>query len=294
MNIINKYIPKTINDFIGNQEIIKELNYEKNILIYGNYGSGKTLLKNLILEKINPQNILHLNINSLKKNNIKKHKLYMFLRKPIKNYIIIDNYDDITIEQQYILKSLIKNYNSHSIIYMFVNNNTNIIENLLNFFTIYKLKDNTREEYYNYIKKISNNENFNFSDKIINYIVDISSNFREINNNLLILLLYKDFENISIENILNIPPKDYTYKILKSCNEKDIYKSIEIINKLLEEGYCINDIFNNFVNYIHKYDMDYEKKIKYIKILLQYQIKINNNLNTYTQLISLISDFISI
>jgi hypothetical protein len=296
MDIIKKYIPNTLSNFIGNNDIIQKIDsdYNKNLLIYGNYSSGKTLLKKLILKKINSDNILHLNINSLKKNNIKKHKIYMFLRKPIKNYIIIDNYDEITIEQQYLLKSLIKNYNNHSIIYMFVNNNTNIIENLLNFFTIYKLKDNTREEYYNYIKKINDNENLNFSNQIINYIIDISSNFREINNNLLILLLYKDYENINIENILNIPPKDYTYKILKYCDEKNIYKSIDIINKLLEDGYCINDIFNNFINYIHKYDMNYEKKIKYIKILLQYQIKINNNLNTYTQLISLISELINI
>ena len=308
MDIINKYIPKNFNDFIGNKDIIESLeNITKyknipHLLISGNYGSGKTLIKNILIKNINidKKNILYLNLNTnLKKNIIKDSKLYIFLRKPVKNYIIIDNYESLELEQQYILRSFINNYNKHSTFFIFLNNTSNLIEQLTNYFLIFKLKKNKKEDYYNYLKNIIDKENINIKDDLLNYLINISNNFRELNNNFLIILLYNKIENNlnskQIQNILNIPNKKYTYKIINNCNQKNIHDNVEIINFLLNSGYSVNDIINNIIIFIKDYnDINYEKKIKYIKIILSYQVKTNNNLNTYTQLLSLISELSSL
>jgi len=308
MNIINKYQPKKFEEFVGNKNVIdslKNISKRKNIphiMVSGNIGTGKTLLKEIFINSLNIQenNILHINLNEdLKKNNIKNNKLFNFLKKPIKNLIIIDNYDEIPIEQQYIIRSFIKNYNNHSIFLIFLNNITNIIEQLSNYFLIFKLKPNTNKEYMKFLKNIVKSEKLVISEDILKYIIEISHNFREIINNIIIIINYyhskKNITNQDLELILNISDKKYSNQIISFCDKKDIKGAIKLVNNLINNGYSITDLVNILTTHIKYIEcIDYEKKIKYIEIISFAQIKMINNLNTYTQLVSLLAQMCKI
>ena len=300
MDIIQKYKPTKLEELIGNENIKKLLenipsDNIPNLLISGDYGTGKTLLLNIFLKKldIKKHNILYINLdNDLKKNNIKNSKLFNFLKKSEKNVIIIDNYFEIPLDKQYILRSFIKNYNINSSFIILLNNITNIIKHLSNYFLIFKLKHISTNEYFNYMKNIVVKENIHINDDILNYIIEISDNFRDVINNFTIILNYYmniDNENINYESILNISDKQNVYDIINLCDKTDIYNAIKLIDKLLLNGYSIIDIINMLILYIKQIDINYEKKIKYIEIISFMQIKINNNLNTYTQLCCLLS-----
>jgi len=308
MNIINKYQPKKFEEFVGNKNVIdslKNISKRKNIphiMVSGNIGTGKTLLKEIFINSLNIQenNILHINLNEdLKKNNIKNNKLFNFLKKPIKNLIIIDNYDEIPIEQQYIIRSFIKNYNNHSIFLIFLNNITNIIEQLSNYFLIFKLKPNTNKEYMKFLKNIVKSEKLVISEDILKYIIEISHNFREIINNIIIIINYyhskKNITNQDLELILNISDKKYSNQIISFCDKKDIKGAIKLVNNLINNGYSITDLVNILTTHIKYIEcIKYEKKIKYIEIISFAQIKMINNLNTYTQLVSLLAQMCKI
>jgi len=297
MNIIKKYQPKTFKDFVGNRKIINTLeNISKekhipHIIVSGN--SGKTLLKNIFIKSlnINPRNILHVNINEdLKKNNFKNNKIFNFLKKPVKNLIIIDNYTEIPLAQQYILRSLIKNYNNHSIFLFFLNDISNIIEQLSNYFLIFKLKRTTNKEYFKYLTNITTTEKMNIPKHIITYIIDISSNFREVLNNFIIIINAKKIIGQDLENILNISDKNYSYDIIQLCNRRDIRGAIDFIDDLINKGYSITNLINMLTEHIKTIDViPYEKKIKYIEYILFAQIRMTNNLNSYCQMCALLS-----
>ena len=79
---------------IGNKKVIdalKNISKRKNIphiMVSGDIGTGKSLLKKIFIESLNihEKNILHINLNEdLKKNNMKNNQLFNFLKKPIKN-----------------------------------------------------------------------------------------------------------------------------------------------------------------------------------------------------------------
>ena len=303
MNIIRKYQPKELDDFISNKKIIsslKSISKKKiipNIMISANYGSGKTQILKIFVESLNIKktNILHINLNEdLKKNNILNNKLFNFLKKSEKNVIIIDNYEEIPLEQQYILRSLIKNYNNNSIFIFSLNNISNIIEQLSSYFLIFKLKPHTNTNFFKYLKNIVETEKLNINDSILNYIIEISHNFREVINNFTIILnFYSTNDSISnndLEKCLNVSDKKHAYDIINYCDKGDIYNVINIVNELINDGFSITDLINILTVHIKSIkSIKYEKVIKYIELISFAQIKMTNNLNTYTQLCSLIA-----
>jgi len=303
MNIIKKYQPNNFKDFVGNNKItnaLKNISKRDNIphiIISGEYGTGKTLLKNIFVDSLNikPTNILHINLTEdLKKNKIKNNKIFNFLKKPVKNLIIIDNYSEIPLDQQYILRSFIKNYNNHSIFLLFLNDISNIIEQLNNYFLIFKLKPNTDKEFLKYLNNIIKKEKIEISEHILKYIIEISHNFREVINNFTIILNYyqsqKVINNEDLEIILNISDKKYSHNIIKFCDNKDIHSAIGLVDELVQNGYSITDLINILTTHIKLMDgIKYDKKIKFIELISFAQIRMTNNLNTYPQLVALLA-----
>lgn len=300
MNIIKKYNPKTFDDIIGNTDIInlfKNLHNDNipNIILSGDYGSGKSTILNIFLKNTKNIDFYFINLDEdLKKNNI--HNFLNFLKKSNQKIIIIDNYEEITLEHQYLLRSIIKKYNNNVSFLFFLNNINNIIEQLSSFFLILKLKKISHCQYFNYFKNIIDKEKFNISNDILNHIIKTSNNFREIINNFIILFNYylsnPNINNTNLENILNVSDEKYSSQIFLLCNNHDIFNVIKLIDNLLNNGYSIFDIFQFLTTYIKFFqDIEYQKKIKYIELISFTHIKNNYS---YNQLCSLLAKMCSI
>lgn len=274
MDIINKYSPKTLDEFIGNEESVKILkeNTFKNIILHGDYGSGKTKLIEIFVKTNNIKNkdIIHLNINEdLNKKNLQTSSLFDFMKRSTKTYIIIDTYE-IPTNKQYILKSIIKNKNKNTSFIFCLNNISNLIEQIIPHFQVLTL-NYEEEKYYNHFIDIVGKEKLKINKKIIKYITEKSLNFREIENKLL-KILYLD-SNKDCKNVLNISNKETVSKMILLCYNKKIKEIYKLLPKLLNSYSSLN-IFNMISLNINNIDeLPYNMKIKYIHIISKYQIE---------------------
>jgi len=293
---MDKYIPNNLDSFYENEEVIKLLknifskknNYFPNLLLYGECGTGKTSMLNIIKKELNNYKVVKINLlEDFKKNNLPI--LINTLKTPVKKIISIDNCLKLKLDHQNIIKSLIKKYNNHNVFIVCLNDKSNINDQFNNMFITINFKVVSKNSKMLYLQNIIEKENIKVNSKIINHICDISNNFKELINNTFLLLSYYKTD-IDIEDIFDTSEKLLSFKIIKLCDKKKMKEVFKLINKLIEKGYSEYNILSMLIAYIELYDdIDYEKKINYIKSITFTQLKIFTQNKTYPQLISLIA-----
>ena len=299
MNCIKKYIPTKIIDINNNKELIKDLMKIQNGNLYnfilcGDYGIGKTLIKKLYLNFLKKKNlkIFELNLHEdLKKNIQIKEKILNLLKIVQTKVLIIDNYEKLTIDQQYFIKSIIKQ-KKNLYFFIFINNIDNLIEQFNSLFIIFKLKNLNYNEKNKYIKNILKKENIKIDKNIIKDISKNSLNFYDLNKNLSYILIYRNYkyDYDVFNNFNNYYNQKIIKRILNYCKEGEIYQVIEYIDELIKEGYSINNILNFFINEILLIkELEYTELIKIIKTILENEIYTENNNYTYNQLLCFIA-----
>jgi len=299
MNCIKKYIPTELKDIDNNKELIKDLMKIKNenfynFIVCGDYGIGKSLIKKLYLKLLKKKNlkIFELNLHEdLKKNIQVKEKILNILKIVQTKILIIDNYEKLTIDQQYFLKSLIKK-KKNLFIFIFINNIDNLIEQFHSLFIIFKLKNLNYNEKFNYIENILQKEKIEIDKNIIKDISKNSLNYYDLNKNLSYILIYRNYDyNYEVfNNFNNFHNQKIIKKILTYCKKGEIYEVIEYIDELIKEGYSINNILNFFINEILSIkEIEYKELIEIIKEILENEIYTENNNYTYNQLLCFVA-----
>ena len=274
MDIIRKYKVNSFEDFLGYEDIIKTLKIlskEKvipHIMLCGQNGCGKSKLIDLFIKEtsINENDVYHINLDDdFKKKNLEKGKMMIFLKNTRRNIVIIDNVSKINISEQYILKSLIKNYNKNTIFILSINDMNNILEHLSSNFIVFKMGGN-KELYLNHMNKIIKEEKLEIDNSIVQYIADVSDSFNYMINNFIIYLNIYKTHNYSIK-----ADKQISNEIINLCKSKDIFSLIQYIDEILETGISVIDIINILLIHI-KYD---NLDINYAKTLISYRIEEN-------------------
>ena len=299
MNCIKKYLPKNLNEIKYNTEKINDLMKIQNENLYnfivcGDYGIGKTLIKRLYLKFLKKKNIkiFELNLHEDLKKNLKiKEKISNILKIIQTKVLIIDNYEKLTIDQQYFLKSLIKK-KKNLFIFIFINDIDNLIEQFHSLFIIFKLKNLNYNEKFNYIENILQKEEIKIDKNIIKEISNNSLNFYDLNKNLSYILNYRNYkyDYEVFNNFNNFYNQKIIIKILNYCKKGEIYEVIEYIDELIKDGYSINNILNFFINEIILLkDIEYIEIIKIMKKILENEICTENNNYTYNQLLCFIA-----
>jgi len=122
MILVEKYRPKNLDEFVGHDDIKNQIRYFlnkkeiPNLLFYGEAGGGKTSLAKLIANELEVQYIY---INASDKNGIDfvRDEIIPFASSmsfninPLK-IVILDEYDNTTIQAQSALRNVIETYSS--------------------------------------------------------------------------------------------------------------------------------------------------------------------------------------
>lgn len=305
---IEKYKPNEIIDY--DNHYYKNLYYEfkniKNLLIYGNPGTGKTtyvniIIKNYMKNKFDDDDLLILNASDERGINTVRTKIKTFCQKKLnKNQfklIILDECDSLTQDAQMSLRKIIEDYNNTKFIFI-CNYENKIIKPLISRCVLIHFKNYSTE----YIKKksfdILKNENILNEDnkdmylKYIDKLIEYSNNdIRRVINNLqylTIMKLTKYDENI-LNNIYGLISKDLIKKILNNLNSminiKDTVKLLSFYN--------LDNIINNILDIVIE-DENFKNKEKMIKLLsyidliknkkIDYEIVIYKVLKEYLEL----------
>lgn len=309
---IEKYKPSDINDYHNTKytKIFYNFKNIKNLLIYGEPGSGKTTFINLIAKKffkngLYDNDILSLNASDERGINTVRTKIKVFCQKKInKNnfkMIILDECDSLTIDAQMSLRKIIEDYNNTKFV-LICNYEEKIIYPLVSRCIVVKFQNYSTEYISNKCinilmnENILNNDNKDMYMKFINKLIELSKNdIRRVINNLQYLssMNFKKYNDEIINNLYGILSKDLLINILNNINDiiniKDIIKllsfyNITVIINLLTD-IVIENNFNNenkkkmidllsFIDSIKNKNIDYE--IILYKIIKEY-VTIKNN-----------------
>ena len=288
---IHKYQPLYFKDFGLDNSVIDMLKTlvlidNLNVLLIGDMASGKTSLLNALIReyytgyipKDYEENVLY--INSLKEQGINYYrtevKTFCQTCSNIKNkkkIIILDDIDLINEQSQQVFRNCIDKY-SHNV--HFISSCSNIqkvIENLQSRFTIIKIKPLKRENLINIIENIKQIENIEIDEDAQDFIINVSNNTVKILINymekfkLLNQKITFDLASQLCSNISFLIFEEYTKLIL----DKNIEKSIYLINELYDKGYSVMDILDNYFVFVKSSTiLNDEQKFKIIPYICKY------------------------
>lgn len=278
---ISKYIPKKLDDIVGNENNIAYIkkyiqnNYYNNIIITGPCGTGKTTTANCFIHdyKINDNDLLVLNMSDIRGIDIVNNKISSFLdKKTTKNNIltlILDEIDNLTIRAQYSIRELMEKYNHKARFIFICSSTTNIIENLQSKCTILSYKKQSHQDLIHFLSVICKKENLFPTDCGLDALAFISNGDIRIALNYLqeISIIYKSFNKDHVYEICDYPPPVTITAILKHCENNNIPEIIKSVDQLYSDGYSFYDLIQILFKILKKYPINEEKKLIMIKEL---------------------------
>jgi DNA polymerase III delta prime subunit len=269
---IYKYQPKTINDFYINNDLLNLLNNlisinNLNILLIGNYGSGKTSLIKVLINtyydnKVNDDDIL--NINTIKepgityyRTNVKNFCQTKCSIKGKKKFLILDDIDIVNEQSQQVFRNYIDKYSNNINFIASCNNLQKVIKSIQSRLITAVLNNLENKLLLKILENICCKENININNDIKIFLVENSNNsiVTIINNLEKIKLLTNDNDNdiFTIETISEIC-NNISFETMKTylelCKKKDLQNSINLLYDIYDKGYSVIDILNVLFIYV--------------------------------------------
>lgn len=288
---INKYQPLYFKDFEVDNQILSMLETliamnNLNILFIGDIGSGKTSFLNAAIREyyngLSPSeyesNILH--INSLKEQGINYYRndVKIFCQtstevKGKKKIVILDDIDLINEQSQQVFRNCIDKY-SHNVHFICSCSNTQkVIESLQSRLSLIKIKPLNRFSLSKIMNKIKRAEKITIEPDAKEFILNICNNtakilinymekFKLLNEPITIELASKVCTNISFFSL-----QQYTQHLLNN----ELIDAIKLIYNILDNGYSVMDILDNYFLFIKTTDMlSEDNKYEIIPLICKY------------------------
>jgi len=262
-----------------------------NLIFEGSSGCGKSSLINIILQeyykgnnKIIETNVCYISLLKDQGINFYKNEVRIFINNCINNsykkFIVIEDVEFFSDMIQMYFFELIKNHKNTIYFMLTTSNKLKINNNLLHLLDIIKFEQVTYSSLWDILTHILTKEQINIDISIKKYIIKLSNNSINnlINNIEKIILLYnnfaslKDVKELDIESNIVIEHYD---ELIDYCINNKKQEAVDFMLNLLNKGYSIIDILENFLYYIkevNKFIIE-EKKYLIIKLIVNF---INN------------------
>jgi len=294
--LIHKYRPVNINQLLlseNNKNLVTNFitNNYFNLIFEGSSGCGKSSLINIILQeyykgnnKIIETNVCYISLLKDQGINFYKNEVRIFINNCINNsykkFIVIEDVEFFSDMIQMYFFELIKNHKNTIYFMLTTSNKLKINNNLLHLLDIIKFEQVTYSSLWDILTHILTKEQINIDISIKKYIIKLSNNSINnlINNIEKIILLYnnfaslKDVKELDIESNIVIEHYD---ELIDYCINNKKQEAVDFMLNLLNKGYSIIDILENFLYYIkevNKFIIE-EKKYLIIKLIVNF---INN------------------
>jgi len=304
---VEKYRPNHFDDIVLdpiNRNLFKnilEKNYFPNLLFYGPPGTGKTTtIINLINDfqsrhyKINKNLVIHLNASDERGIDIIRNQIHQFVKTNNMfdtglKFVILDEVDYMTKNAQQALKYLLQTCSQNVRFCLICNYISKIEESLQNEFICIRFNQLPKEDIFQFIQNISDNEHLNLTEELIQTIqTTYESDIRSMIN---FIQLNQNFKGVDWENkILNKSILEHIHLLIfcgKTSTKKKTTKKMKISEEKSHES-----IINNIIKYLYDISVQYNMDKRTIILnYFHYIIKEYPSLITQ-QLLNIISNLI--
>lgn len=267
-----KYQPLFLKDFEMDEELLTLIRAMismdmLNIIFIGDSGCGKTSLINTIIREYYGYNNINItnDLNIMAINNLKEQGI-SYYRNEVKTFcqtaclipgkkkiIILDDLDMINEQSQQVFRNCIDKYSGNVHFLSSCSNSQKLIDSIQSRMTIIKLKTIGIEKLVKIVQKISMNEHIQMTLETGLFIISISNySIRIIINYLEYLKLLNMPITIDIATAIctNISFQ-YFEKYTTYCKvEKNLKLATEMMYKLVDKGYSVMDILDNYFLFV--------------------------------------------
>lgn len=306
---IEKYRPKTLDEVVGQDEIIERLKaYAKtknvpHLLFAGPAGTGKTTcalaLSHELYKENWRQNFHELNASDERGINIIRGKIKDFARTaPIGNtqfkIIFLDEADSLTPDAQAALRRTIEKYSHICRFILSANYSSRIIEPIQSRCTVFRFSPIKDEDIKKYVNKIAQKEKLEITPDGLETLVYISKgDLRKainvlqvgasVNKKITAELLYETSSTAKPEDVKKLINTALTGNFIEARNQ--------LYNLLIQYGLSGEDIIKQIHQSIFDLAIPDETKIKIIEKTGETEFRIIEGSNPHIQLESLLAYF---
>lgn len=287
MLLVDKYAPKSIEEILGNRDVIdvlKCLNDDfPHLLLTGPPGTGKTTVAHLIKSKFET---LELNASDERGIDTIRTTVKNFCYKNAPNrLVILDECDHLTTQAQQALRRLMEVTDTKFI--LICNQLSQVIEPIQSRCAVLKFERIPSSEFIERLRGICDKEGIKITDSGLDAIMNVSSG--DIRSSLGCLQgissLKRTIDDDFIYKMHGIPNTRILEKIIQQLKSKNIDAALDTFHTLWALRFESTDILDGFFK-IAKNEESYE----ILKIIGKYQIRINEGVNSRLQFYSMLND----
>jgi replication factor C subunit 2/4 len=307
---IEKYRPANLSEMmidaniLNHLKIILEGRTNIHVIITGPPGIGKTSSVICTARKSLGKNFrdgfLKLNAADDRGARIMRETIPPFCKKVVNfsenKIILFDEADNMTEKCQNNINEFIKTYGETTKFIFTCNNSEKIIEDIQSVCRIIIFRKLLLPHMKSCIEKICSDEDIEYDEEGINILFSISEgDMRKCINNLQrVSFMYDRVTKKNVLAICKIPDPERIADIIKCCYEKKIAESVELVERIIDEGYYCFDIVSAIDKNITDSNFDDEIKIKIKKVISETKVIMSIGIRSKLQFASAICKIIEI
>jgi replication factor C subunit 2/4 len=277
--LVEKYRPRNLEDFVGNEDTLKCLNdflLKKdmpNLILVGPPGTGKTssilfIARKILGDKIG-EYLMELNASDDRGIDVVRNRIKTFSQNKIEEglfkIVILDEADNMTNVAQQALRRTFELYSGNTRFVMTCNQSNQIIEPIQSRCTILYFSKLKNDMIGKRLRDICKMEKIKFNNEIFDYIAKISNgDMRQAINYLQLAIISGAKQKLDkklIEQICECPISLDIEKFIRIKSKEDGYNLINNLKKYYDNGYSLSDLIYIIFQDIIVIDMDKEKRL---------------------------------
>ncbi|KAM0680058.1 hypothetical protein GINT2_001587 [Glugoides intestinalis] len=287
MLLVDKYSPKTIDDILGNREVIDTLKTLKgdfpHLLFTGPPGTGKTTISHLIKTDFDT---LELNASDERGIETVRTLLKGFCHKNApKKLVILDECDNLTTQAQQALRRLMESTETKFI--LICNQLSHVIEPIQSRCAVLKFERISSADFVSRLREICQLEGIKIAESGLEAVMQIS--FGDIRASLGCLQGVSCIDHVIDDDFVyklhGIPNSKILENILSLIKAKKIGEALEVFHNLWELKFESTDLLDGFFR-ISKNQDNYEL----LKVIAKYQLRINEGVNSKLQFYAMFNE----
>lgn len=291
MLFVEKYCPNSINDMLGNEDVMQMLGAIKDdfphLLLTGPPGTGKTTVAHIIKKDFD---YLELNASDERGIDTIRTLLKNFCHKNSdKKLVILDECDNLTTPAQQALRRLMETTDTKFI--LICNRISQLIEPIQSRCAVLKFEKLPSNLFIDRLREICTLENIKITDSGLDALINIcNGDFRACLNCIQGLAsLNRTVDDEFLYKLNGTPNYKILESILDSIKAKDMNKALEIFHNLWVLRFESSDLIDGFFR-IGKNMDNYE----ILKIIGKYQLRLSDGVNSKVQFYAMFCEISSI